>query len=187
MIFVSYYTVNTGYEKEYTHLEQSFKRFNLEYEIDAIQSQGDWFANCFYRAAFLKQKLLSHQRPVVWVDCDAIVKQYPEVLFSLDCDFACYIHTQKSKVKELLGGTMFFNYTQNALKLLDLWQELVTNRDKNTKRFLDQWYLHCAVQILMKQGLKFFELPAVYCQIFDTMKDIGEPVIEHFQASRRLK
>ena len=35
--------------------------------------------------------------------------------------------------------------------------------------------------------LNIIRLPPTYCQIFDLMQDEGNPVIEQFQASRRLK
>lgn len=184
LVFVSYYTKNTGYEKEYKTLELSLKKFKLNYEIIGINSQGSWFANCFYRTEFVKDMLNKHRCPVVWVDCDAIIQQQPELLFKLDkYDFAYHLRMKRNNTSELLGGTMYFNYTQKAFELLEKWKQLVNSNNKKYK--LDQSYLHEAVNSL--QNLKTYILSPAYCQIFDTMKDADKPVIEHFQASRRLK
>jgi len=183
-VFISYYTKNTGYESEYPKLEMSLKRFNLDYEIVSIQSQGDWFANCFYRSIFVKDMLDKYKRPVIWIDCDAIVQQDPVLFLSLiEYDFAYHLRQRRNGNCELLGGTMYFNYTNNVFMLLTKWVELV-NKDRKKYR-LDQSFLHEAVNLL--KGLKVFHLPATYCQIFDIMKDEGTPVIEHFQASRKYK
>jgi len=185
-IFISYYTKNTGYENEYKKLENSLIKFKLNYEIVAIDSKGSWFDNCFYRTEFIKNMLNKHKRPVIWVDCDAIIQQYPELLFNLkDIDFACHLRLRKNGGTELLGGTMFFNNSKASIDLLDKWKELVNNDGLKRKYKLDQSYLHEAVNSLKQ--LKTFNLPATYCQIFDLMKNSGNPVIEHFQASRRLK
>jgi MoaA/NifB/PqqE/SkfB family radical SAM enzyme/glycosyltransferase involved in cell wall biosynthesis len=183
-VFISYYTKNTGYENEYKKLESSLKRFSLDYEIVGIDSQGSWFNNCFYRTTFVKDMLNKHGRPVVWVDCDAIIQQDPQLLSTLsEFDFAFHPRVRSNGSTELLGGTMYFNCTVGALKLLAKWTELV-NADR-TKYRLDQSYLHEAVSTL--HSLKVYYLPATYCQIFDLMKDAGKPVIEHFQASRKYK
>lgn len=184
LIFVSYYTKNTDYEKEYKKLESSLKKFKLSHEIVGIKSQGNWFANCFYRTEFVKDMLNKYKCAVVWVDCDAIIQQYPDLLFKLNIyDFAYHLRMRRNNTSELLGGTMYFNYTKKSFELLEKWKQLVNSNNRKYK--LDQSYLHEAVNSL--PGLKSYILPATYCQIFDIMKDAGKPVIEHFQASRRLK
>ena len=128
--------------------------------------------------------LNKYKRPVIWVDCDAIIQQDPQLLSTLnEYDFAFHPRLRLNGTTELLGGTMYFNYTVTAFKLLDKWIELVNaNR---TKYRLDQSYLSEAVSQIHE--LSAFHLPATYCQIFDIMKDAGKPVIEHFQASRKYK
>ncbi|MDO8641782.1 MAG: radical SAM protein [Nitrosarchaeum sp.] len=183
-VFISYYTINTGYEKEYKKLEDSLKKFNLDHDIQGIPTQGSWFNNCFYRSIFVKDMLQKHKRAVIWVDCDAIIQQNPVLFETLgDYDFAYHLHKRKNNSFELLGGTMFFNYTKNAVALMNTWRKRV---DANPTMYrLDQSYLHEAVGDV--PGIQIYHLPATYCQIFDLMKDEGKPVIEHFQASRRYK
>jgi hypothetical protein len=183
-IFISYYTKNTGYEEESKRLESSLKKFNLQYDVQPIDSKGSWFENCFYRVIFVKDMLEKYKSAVIWVDCDAIIQAQPDLFNTLDeYDFACYFKPTRGESKELLGGTMFFNFTDNALKLLAAWKNRVRYCEVRTR--LDQWYLHHAIADVL--GIRVYELPATYCQIFDSMKDVGTPVIEHFQASRRLK
>lgn len=183
-IMISYYTKNTSYEIEYKNLEASLKQFNLKYDIQGIDTKGSWFNNCFYRSIFVRDMLTKHKQPVVWVDCDAIIRSKPKLLWKLsNYDFACYFKPRPNGTRELLGGTMYFNNTENAIKLLDAWIQCVNEHKISSK--LDQSYLQTAVQLV--SNIKVYELPPTYCQIFDLMKDVGTPVIEHFQASRRFK
>ena len=93
----------------------------------------------------------------------------------LDCDFACHYKNNH----ELLSGTLFFS--PKAVPLVDAWIE----ENKRTPKVWDQRTL--AIVLKDFGHLKQEVLPPAYCQIFDSMRQHGVPVIEHFQASRRLK
>jgi hypothetical protein len=80
---------------------------------------------------------------------------------------------------EYLGGTMYMKNNGRIRKLLDRWEEL----DAPMKTQLSQQTLIKVIESMPE--LRVNLLPPNYCQIFDTMAGEGEPVVEHFQASRR--
>ena len=49
-IVISYYTRNTPYEDEVKGLIESLKRFNLEYDIQAVDPGRDWQENTHIRS-----------------------------------------------------------------------------------------------------------------------------------------
>jgi hypothetical protein len=75
---------------------------------------------------------------------------------------------------------MYLKNNKRIRELLDIWEKL----DKPMETKLSQHTLINAIKTMGKK-LKLKQLPLPYCQIFDTMAEEGEPVIEHFQASRR--
>jgi len=120
-------------------------------------------------------------RSIAYVDADAKMRMNPVLFNNYKCDFACYFHAQR---KELLSGTLYFGNTQKARRLVNLWikeDKLHPNTgmpQKNLRAVFDR----------EKYNLKWKILPVEYCMIFDSRsRYIVNPVVEHFQLSRRHK
>jgi hypothetical protein len=182
-IFVSFYTVDSGYEAEKEKLKASLHAFNLDYYLEGIKTLGSWKMNIHYRPAFLEKCLERfYPRPIVCVDSDAIVRSYP-TLFEFLClkqdDYDIAVHYFRGR--ELLAGTIFWSNRIKSKDLLHLWAEY----DKKMIHYKEQKNLQDVLQA--HPEFIVYRLPAAYTQIFDLMRNEGAPVIEHFQASRRFR
>ena len=171
-IVISYYTKNTGYEKEIAGLINGLRRFNLEYDIEAIDNLGGWQKNTHYKARFIKAMLKKHRRPILFLDSDAIIHRYPFLFNDLDADMACHF----KQGSELLTGTIYFANSKKAMKLIDLWIGINNRRPRI-------WEQRNIQDVIGEWDGKIEKLPPAYCKIFDTM-NVEKPVIEHYQASR---
>ena len=181
-LIVNFYTANTGYEAEARKLQESCRALNLEIYSEAVPSQGAWELNCAYKARFLLRVWEHTKRPVLWLDADAVVRRVPELLRGATCDFAVH----KVYGWQFASGTVFLNQTRGAERLLRRWVE----RSAATPSVWDQVTLDLAWEdIVREQPLETLWLPDNYTKIFDRPSQFGpeEVVIEHFQASRRLK
>lgn len=189
-LFVSHYTTDTPYQDIVKNLVASLKKWNLDYEIEAIESLGSWRANSNY-CAWQVQKMLTRYAPrsILRLDADAVVQRYPELFVKkkFRCDLAAAIWEQ-SKLRpdgELMGGTMYFASNERTKLIVDAWVRMCEKRPNGRNSDL----LHGVIRSKAKSvGLKFGRLPLAYCKIFDfVMGGVKEPVIEHFQASRKCK
>jgi hypothetical protein len=190
-IVVSFFTKGTGYELEIKRLEESCIKFGLEHDFVGAENRGSWRANIHGRIQILRDFLDKHVgRDILYVDADGAFMHYPELLDNFEADFAAvkmdrarYWPENWNKTAnyryEILGGTMFFANNKRSRALLEAWEEL----DAPMATSLSQVHLIKAME--MVPGLKYVPLPDNYCQIFDIMASAGEPIIEHYQASRR--
>jgi hypothetical protein len=176
-LYVSFYTPT--YAEEAAGLRDSLDKFGLQHHIQAIPSFGDWTQNTHYKAAFLLSVLkLYSGLPVVWLDADARVRRYPLLFDVLDCDFAG--HWRRG---ELLSGTMYLANNRITVRLLTEWQKAMESQPK-------EWDQRSLQTILNKSTMyQTKELPPAYSRIFDApeMCDPRDTVIEHLQASRKLR
>ena len=179
-IVVAYYTENTGYADEVKNLVSSLNRFKLPMDIVAVPSLGSWQANTQYKAYFIKQMLIKHfPKDILYLDADARVQQYPGLFDTVDFDVGVIYQAQI----ELISSTLYFANKAKVMELVDRWIKCCLLDTKTWDQRLLQYVLEEESQDL---NLKIQHLPQTYCQIYDFAKD-EEPVIEQFQASRRLK
>lgn len=163
-------------------MKASAEGFGYETEIIEIQKiNNSWIDTIYWRADFVQSMLNKHKRPVVWLDCDAIVEQDPVLFEDFQGDFGAHVHDFHWRRGELLGGTMYFAHNHKCFELVEKW---VHFNKTLPKQVLSQLVLKAAVK---HWDGKFVEFPPTYCQIFDHMKDCGVPVISHHQASRRFR
>jgi hypothetical protein len=116
------------------------------------------------------------------VDADAILHGAPELLRGCQADFA--IH--KCRRWQFASGTVYFNQTPGAATLLQRWLA----RCRQYPRVWDQENLDLAWEdTVAVHPLETLWLPEPYCRIFDLHegRSPSSGVIEHYQASRRLK
>ncbi len=194
MIYISYYTKNTPYEKVmYTRLIPSLQKFSLKHDIEAIEDRGNWQANTHYKAEFIKKMLLKHKEAVVFLDSDATIEKYP-ALFTQMTDYDISYHEldwnlqwrgYPGEKREILSGTLYLNYNEKVLRFLDDWidenNRSIQWEQKNMAKVLEKW----------KNRLQIYPLPPEYITIIlfngKVPKHIEDPVIIHWQASRQFK
>lgn len=196
MIFIGYYTRCTPYQIVMSKkLLPSLIKWDLEYDIEGIDDRGNWYANTSYKARFILNMLNKHKKDVCFLDADATIEKYPELLFRIPekYDFAChfldwYLHWRNQRgqaTRELLSGTMVFRYNPKVLSLMERYIEECENNP-------GVWEQKILQGILAKdKTVKIMNLPASYCAVikFDNKvpEYVGEPVIVHHQASRKYK
>ena len=184
--FISYYTKGTPYRREAQRLESSLRRLGVDYEVAEVPNLGSWKLNARFKATFVRDRV--GDRPVVWIDADAIMWEPPLLLMDLDCDFA---HTY-ARPNQLNGALHYWAPTKKAVALAERWVEICSERNPKSTSFVrDQRCLQYAMEERVKKNqLDVVVLPISYCFIFDThrRKNPGvRPIIEQFQASREFK
>jgi len=188
-LIISYYTKNTGYEREIARLRKSVRRFGLEYEFVGIESRGSWMANTSYKAEFILKMMNFHPgRDLLFLDADSELVQYPELFDDFDAEFAVHqfdwsnFPKRRSNAKELSSAVIYLKDCKKARDILKHW--IARNEAMRGASVWEQKNLQWVIE---NKGYVIQHLPASYCQIFDSMASVGEPVIEQHQASRRLR
>lgn len=173
---ISFYTPD--YSEVAARLKKSCVDLGITHEIMAVPSKGSWVAGCAFKPKFIRQMWELSKKPVIWVDADAIIRKHPDYFNWLTSDIAVHFRNDKRYKNELLSGTVFFNKTEGAWRIINEWV-------KTQEQAPDTWDQRTLQQVVEGlDNISVYRLPASYTQIYDTMKDRGEPVIEHFQESR---
>ena len=135
IIFISFYTTDGKYPKLSVKLKKSLEKFNLKYHIVALEKCfNTWEEGTYFKPNFILQSLLKFRKPVVWLDIDTEVWQFPELLFG-DHDFAIYNwiadrdhhlfgkipYDPKTNSLICSGGVQKYSYTAPSIHLLINW------------------------------------------------------------------
>ena len=178
-VVVAFYTLETPYEQEVEKLRASLLKIpELKYDIVGLMPSTSWAANTAMKPVFIQDMMRKYPtKDILYIDADAVVHKYPEYFDTFDGDIGAH----RLGDKEYLTGTIYIKNNDSAKLFMDAWVKLQaqnpTMRDGTTfHRLIDAY-----------ENINFVNTPANYTQIFDLMKDAGEPIIEHFQASRRLR
>lgn len=185
-IVCAYFT--PGYKKHIKRLRESLVKFDVPHDITRIEDKGDWYANMQYKPAFIKQMLEKHHpNSVIYVDADAIFLKYPKLFDKLDAkpkvNIAVHVldhskYRRSNHPPEMLSGTIFLRNSEEVGIIINSWVKEI-HKDP---RLWDQ----VAFSRVLRE-YKYHVLPAEYTTIFDYMKDVKDPVIKHFQASRDVR
>lgn len=177
MFIVSFATPT--YEVEAYTLLEDLRALNIPHEVHFIEGLHNWNKNNSFKPTFLREMLLKHKRPVIWLDSDSEIRKYPSLFEDINDDGGYDIAYHLFNGVQLCGGVLYFNNTPRALQILDAWIEA---NEKNSDDW-DQANLQGLLPLFPEA--RIFKLPAPYC-CFDLQKDQSDPVIWSRQASRRL-
>lgn len=184
---VTFYTRNTPYEQEAQRLESSCRRFGIRFRSYATDSTGSWERNTQQKPQIIRQALDDTTEDILWVDADGTIMNQPTLFRNYQPDIG-YPQVDWSKHScgrndtETLSGTIYFRNNKKVKSFVDAW----IASTKRHPTWVDQQSFSATLRKWRKK-LHTEMLPEQYCQIFDTMADTGEPIIEHYQASRRLR
>lgn len=196
-------TVITFYTPEYKQeaelLTESCIKYSIPIKSYPKPSKGSWVHNCTMKAEVILDALREFNSGVLWVDADGRFKNKPDIFENLyDYDFGCYwipnVWNQPKNIKlkpwsrgneALAGGTLYFNNTEIAKELILAWKQ---ESENNPTRW-EQQSLQKVWENFDIKGLRTFNMSQSYCKVFDCKWFEPEKpiVIEHTQASRRLK
>lgn len=188
-MFVSYYTPE--YAEEAEALRETLGAFGVRHLVLPRPSLGQWERNCGMKPAFLLEMVHQHG-PVCWVDADARLRAEPTLLLSVPESVDLAVHWRKGQIPiakrgdvvyvsdfELMSGTVYVSDSDAARLLLQRWAAKCAANP-------EAWDQRCLQQVVHQvEGLVVANLPAAYCHVKEYMP--GAPVIEHTQASRRLR
>jgi len=179
-IFISMFTNDCIYLTAVKKLIETMNKFNIDYRVYEIQDRGSWNENTDQKAEIILQAMEDYpDKNIVWLDADAVVMAEPILFNMLDCDIAYY---RCERLKELRSGTLFIKNTYEMKLLVLSWIKL--NQSNNI------WEQRNLNSLLKNRDVKKSVLPVEYCTIYDNKHDLknsGNPVIVHYQASRQAK
>lgn len=188
-LIIAYYTENTSYQSLAEKLKKSIQNLGLPHYIESIKDQGSWEKNTHYKAYFIKKCLIERSENLLYVDVDAIFKQYPSLIDSLDCDIAYRTQDFRWRKDEALSGTIFLRNNDKIKRMVDRWIEL--NQNTPAERMKPETWEQKHMQTAQREmsDIVYYNLPPEYTYIFDhtkTMYPKISPVIEHYQESRNV-
>lgn len=194
---ITFYTPE--YHNEAMELIQSCNRFSITCKAYPKSSKGSWVHNCTMKAEVIEEALNEFKKGVLWVDADGRLRNVPLLFDKLNnYDFGCYwipnVWNQPRNAhlkpwsrgnEALAGGTLYFNNTDISKQLIIAWKK---ESQANPTRW-EQQSLQKVWEEFDNKGLRTYNLPQSYCKVFDCKWFENEQpiVVEHMQASRRLK
>lgn len=172
MKFISFYTICTPYQNiMFQKLLPSLERWNLDYDIEGINDLGDWFANTSFKAEFILNMLNKHKQDVCFLDADATIEKYPELLFTIPekydvaCHFLDWCYSEDTQVYTDQGWKFFkdLNKTEKVATLNSKNQQLEFQRPI---RYIQEFYtgemhhyIHSNVDLLVTPNHNMLYIP----------------------------
>jgi len=189
-VVISFYTSGTGYAQEIKKLEASLVKFTLPYKFYAYPPLGGWRKNLNYKSECILRAFDEFpDKDIVFIDADGIVRKHPALFDELsrkhEYDMACHFFGYSFSKEELLSGTLWFQNNDTGRALVKRWDEIGQARPG----VRHQMCLKLAIgEPILGRLARIYHLPIEYTCIFDAPIRRGkEAVIEHYQASRRLR
>ena len=182
-IVVSFYTKETYYEEEVKTLVESCQKWNIPIYIEGLESKGSWNANCHEKPLFILRQLKKFNRPILWIDADAIVCGPLDYFNTIKEDVAVRIEEElpEDHPYKVISATVYIKPTEVGLLLAKEWCDI---SKKRAHELTDEAALRDAI---LKQKIKPHSLPTQFCSIVDLEKDLlnkESKLITQTQASR---
>lgn len=136
-LIISFYTSEWEYPENAKRLKLECKEFGLNYFIQERESTNDYIQNTAMKPFFIKECLTKFQRPVIWIDVDALILKKFCVTFD-DADILACEYSNPHVDRDWAVAFLGFNYTQNSLDFLEEWCNY-TNRGTDEAAFDIAW------------------------------------------------
>ncbi len=196
MMVVSYFTEE--YAGEAPAFEKCCEDVGQQYIAVPFVSQKSWRLNCGMKAKFIRKCIDQFEQSVLWVDIDGRFRLPWDLELDETTDFAAWFiptavmqnntrpHGPGGACDGIAAGTMWFGNTDASRAFLDAWIEAEEDGHKypwEQKLLAELWHDKPV------PDLRTTRLHQRYCRVTDAkwFEPQGPVVIEHMQASRRLK
>ena len=118
---ISYGTRDGTYDAYSDRLRASCDAHGVAHSIETIPPCG-WENACMFKPSFIKFKLLTLNRPLVWLDADAVLQDSFE-LPDGDWDIGTLPNNRTSSINQKGSVCLCFRPTLAALRLIETWEQ----------------------------------------------------------------
>jgi len=131
---ISFYSdpINSNYYMQnYKRLKTELDTISLPYHIEHLQTQKNYMENCLQKPRFILEKIQQLNTPVLWMDIDCIIKEFPHDFINNDYDI-CVSIRERRVTKEIIPESCFvyFNNTKESINFIEDW---VTASERATR------------------------------------------------------
>ena len=171
-IVVSGYTVTSHlgdyYKRASYRLVNSLIKFDIPHLIYPMKGVKNWAKGCSFKARIIWHALRTFNHPVLWIDIDGEMFQYPSIFEDANFDMALHC----SDGGHWLTGTLYFSPI--AADFVEIWMEEAEKTAEPDEIVL----LHLHRNRDPKFRLKL--LPIEYNKVVHTRTDTSKLVIGHY-------
>lgn len=189
-VFCSFYTNPVYGEMALRKLLPSLWRHGLVGRVDPRPDLGSWAANVRQKPRYLIEVLrAAGGRPVVWIDADAEILEYPEMLMVLPSWATLAAHVwphSSSGIPEIWSSVLFAR--PEAIPTLEAWEAANGTPETAGKALFTDPNLWRVLQDPPRLNA-LYRLPAEYAWIEYMMRGAlpnAKPVIRHERVSRPM-
>jgi hypothetical protein len=170
-LIVSCYPRNADPAK-ISRLTRSIEALGLVHVVEAIDTAVPERLLGYEKASFIQETWTRQDRPVLWVDPNAVLASRPAALTDIDCDFAVH----KWNRWEMGPRTLYFGRSNTAEALLNTWHCFTSSYPEVWEGYLlDQAWSTVASQV----PIETLWLPRSYHAAANDPKSRSAPVIIH--------
>jgi hypothetical protein len=119
---ISYYSDfsdNKYYENFANILIEKCKNFNLIYDINELESRGNYGVNCLMKPEFVLDKIKQYKKPLIWMDCDTDFREPFPHFNEVKEDIGMATHS--GELDGIKASPLYFNYTKGAFRIIREW------------------------------------------------------------------
>ena len=197
MKIVAFYTPH--YEGQLEAWVETIRPTGIPYFVTCRADAGNWRLNVGMKPVFLLDCLEQFKEPILWIDIDGRVRgdlalaveafdKYDFGAWFIPWDQMQPAHRPggaKTKNDGISSGTMYWNYTPDAIEFLKMWIAAEHGQHRYGQIVLGEvWH------DFKPAALRTWRMPQAWFKVFDRPWKVGESgpiIIEHFQASRKLR
>jgi hypothetical protein len=181
-IVVSFYCGDEYYYKAAETLRADCTRLGLDSDIVEFKKQPDqgWLQICRTKIPFYLDMHRKHERPILWLDVDSRLFQYPSILHGAKCDFAAFLRGVRqlrdfdplAMSRFFMPFALFFNATEKTRAFLEFMASL---ERESTASATDDYFLQeawnkfeqqLAVMVLPPDLVRLGDRPAIPSHVF---------------------
>lgn len=180
-LIVTAYTVTSHlgdyYQKSVARLTRSCIRFNLPHIVYPLTSVNNWLHGCNLKPTVILQALHTFRRPILWIDADAEIYQYPQI-FEEPFKYDIALTAEAPPSGHWLSGTFYCK--PSTIDFIDKWRQ-ITPQSSDQDKDADEVTLRNLWHDLDPAARPTIHLlPEQYNTVVHTKTDLSHVVIGHY-------
>lgn len=167
-------------------LRTECNKFNIPYDIVIFDTTDPWIMNCRKKPAFILNKLKHYGEGVLWLDVDSVIVKPFSVSFDNGEDVGIVPHDfkiQHTPPLTFAAGCLAFNFTQNAIGFLSMWQNLCDEAKISADHRLLQLTYNAWLQV---SGFKVMMMPQAMFYHPSLTPKVTDPIIKFGTSVNRV-